>query len=75
LTERAVGGFEFRTTALLEQLKSDPLRTVIFPSQSEIDMARGAFRMIRDEWADASPHRRALLNAVEAEISKSRSEH
>jgi TRAP-type transport system periplasmic protein len=75
LTERAVLGFESRNAALLEQLKSDPQRTVIFPSQSEIDVARQTFRAMREEWADVNPHRRALLNAVEAEISKFRSEH
>jgi TRAP-type C4-dicarboxylate transport system substrate-binding protein len=75
LTQRAVDGFEARTTALLQQLKSDPLRTVMFPSEPEIDLARGVFRMIRNEWADASPHRRLLLNAVDAEISKFRAEH
>jgi TRAP-type C4-dicarboxylate transport system substrate-binding protein len=74
LTERAVNTFEPKSAALLEQLKSDPLRTVIQPSRSEIDMARVAFRTVRSEWAGASPHRRLLLIATEAEIAKFRSE-
>ena len=53
--------FEAYNATLIEQLKSDPQRTVIFPSQSEIDMAKEAFRAVRAEWADASPHHRQLL--------------
>jgi TRAP-type C4-dicarboxylate transport system substrate-binding protein len=75
LTERAVDAFEPRTTAMLEQLKSDPQRTVVFPSEAEIVVARAAFRTLRGEWADANPHHRQLLDAVEAEISRYRSEH
>jgi TRAP-type transport system periplasmic protein len=75
LTERATDAFESRTTALMEQLKSDPQRTVVLPTETEIDTARAAFRAVRGEWADASPRHRQLLNAVEAEISKYRSGH
>ena len=75
LTERAMDGFEVYNTAIFEQLKSDPLRTVILPSKSDIAVAEGAFSAVRNDWADASPHQRLLLNEVEAEISKYRSEH
>ena len=74
LIERAVDAFEPRTTAMLEQLKSDPQRTVVFPSEAEIVVAKAAFRTLRSEWADANPHHRQLLDAVEAEISRYRSE-
>ena len=72
LTQRFVDEDEVYNTALIEQLKSDPLRTVIFPSQSEIEVAKEAFRAVRSEWADASPHHRLLLNTVDAEIQKFR---
>jgi TRAP-type C4-dicarboxylate transport system substrate-binding protein len=75
LIERAIDAFASRDTVLLEQLKSDPQRTVVFPSEAEIVVARAAFRTLRGEWADTSPHHRQLLDAVEAEISKYRSEH
>jgi TRAP-type C4-dicarboxylate transport system substrate-binding protein len=75
LTQRAIDAFEPRTAAQLEQLKSDPQRTVVFPTEAEIATAKAAFRAVRSEWADASPHHRQLLNAVEAEISKYRSGH
>jgi TRAP-type C4-dicarboxylate transport system substrate-binding protein len=75
LVERVVDAYEPYTAALLEQLKSDPLRTATSPTQSEIVQVGEIFRAIRNEWADASPHHRLLLNATEAEISKFRSEH
>jgi TRAP-type C4-dicarboxylate transport system substrate-binding protein len=72
LTQRFVDEDELYNTGLIEQLKSDPLRTVIFPSQSEVEVAKDAFRAVRAEWADASPHHRLLLSTVEAEILKFR---
>jgi TRAP-type C4-dicarboxylate transport system substrate-binding protein len=73
LAERFVKGYELYNAALLEQLKSEPQRKVTFPSQSEIDRAAAAFKAVRVEWADTSPHHRQLLNAVETEILKFRS--
>jgi TRAP-type C4-dicarboxylate transport system substrate-binding protein len=75
LTERFVKGDQSYNAALIERLKSDPMRTVIFPSQSDVDVAEEAFRALRAEWADARPHHRLLLNAVETEISRFRAEH
>jgi TRAP-type C4-dicarboxylate transport system substrate-binding protein len=74
LTGRFVQADEAYNAALIEQLKSDPWRTVIFPQRSEIEVANEAFRAVRAEWADASPHHRQLLSAVEGEILKYRSE-
>jgi TRAP-type C4-dicarboxylate transport system substrate-binding protein len=75
LAERAVNAIEPYTAALFEQLKSDPLRTAVVPTQSEIEVAEEAFRAVRTEWANTSPHHRLLLNRVEAEILKFRAEH
>jgi TRAP-type C4-dicarboxylate transport system substrate-binding protein len=75
LQKRAVDAYELYTASLLEQIKSDPQRTFISPTQSEAEQAEDVFRAIRSEWADASPHHRALLNAAEAEIAKFRSVH
>jgi TRAP-type C4-dicarboxylate transport system substrate-binding protein len=74
LTKGFIDQDEAYNASFIEQLKSDPLRKVIFPSQPEIDVAEESFKAIRAEWADASPHHRALLNAAEAEILKYRSE-
>jgi TRAP-type C4-dicarboxylate transport system substrate-binding protein len=75
LMERFLDADELYNAALVQQLKSDPQRTVMFPSQAETDVAKEAFRAVRNEWADASPHHRQLLTAVETEITKLRSEH
>jgi TRAP-type C4-dicarboxylate transport system substrate-binding protein len=75
LAEQVINGYEPSTAAQLEQLKSDPARTVISPMPSEIVEAEEAFRAVRNQWADASPRHRLLLNVVEAEISRFRSQH
>ena len=75
LAERVVDGYEPNTAAQLERLKTDPLRTAISPMRTEVEQAEAAFRAVRNQWADASPHHRLLLNAVEAEIAKFRAEH
>jgi hypothetical protein len=51
------------------------LRTVVSPSQSDIDAAEETFKAVRAQWADVSPHHRLLLNEAEAQIKKYRSEH
>jgi TRAP-type C4-dicarboxylate transport system substrate-binding protein len=73
LAARYIQGFETYNTDLLEQLKSDPSRKVIFPGQTEIGVAKRAFEEVNAEWAESSPHNRQLLNAVEAELRRVRS--
>jgi TRAP-type C4-dicarboxylate transport system substrate-binding protein len=73
--DRFVAADEAFNSGFVEQLKSDPLRHVIFPSQAEFDVAEETFKAVRAEWADASSHHRLLLSAVEAEIAKYRSDH
>jgi TRAP-type C4-dicarboxylate transport system substrate-binding protein len=58
---------------VLEQLKSDPKRTVIFPSQGDVDAAQAIFRTVTDEWQAANPRNRQLLTTVEEEIAQLRS--
>jgi TRAP-type C4-dicarboxylate transport system substrate-binding protein len=70
---RFIEGSEPYNEEFLEKLKSDPSRKVIFPSQSEIDVADEAFRAVSAAWAEASPHNRKLLSAVEAELRQLRS--
>ena len=56
----------------MEQLKSDPKRTVIFPSRPELDTAQVTFKSMINSWQAKSPHNHELLAAVETEISKLR---
>jgi TRAP-type C4-dicarboxylate transport system substrate-binding protein len=74
LAERFIQGFEPNNKEVLEGLKSDPVRKVIFPGQAESDVANQAFKAVRAEWVEANPRNRALLNAVEAELRQVRSE-
>jgi TRAP-type C4-dicarboxylate transport system substrate-binding protein len=72
LAARIIEGYAPYNKEIVEQLKSDPARVVIFPSQADNDLAAQAFKATRAEWADASPHNRRLLNAVEAELRRLR---
>lgn len=73
LATRFIEGYAPYNKEILEQLKSDPSRKVIFPSPAEIDVAKRAFKVVTVEWTEASPHNRQLLNAVEAELRQLRS--
>jgi TRAP-type C4-dicarboxylate transport system substrate-binding protein len=73
LAARYIQGFEPYNKKILEDLQSDASRKVIFPSEAETDAANHAFKAVRSEWVEASPHNRQLLNAVEAELRQVRS--
>jgi TRAP-type C4-dicarboxylate transport system substrate-binding protein len=73
LAARIVEGYAPYNKEIVEQLKSDPAREVVFPSQADIDVAAIAFKAARMEWAETSPHNRQLLNAAEAELRQLRS--
>jgi TRAP-type transport system periplasmic protein len=73
LAARYIQGFETYNTELLQQLKSDPSRKVIFPSRAESDVAKRAFEAVSAEWAESSPHNRQLLDAVAVELRQARS--
>ena len=72
LAARYIQSFEAYNTQILDELKSDPSRRIIFPSEAETDLADQVFKGVRAEWAEASPHNRALLNAVESELRQVR---
>jgi len=73
LAARFAETFEANNDLVMEQLKSDPRRTVIFPSQPDIDTTRATFRTVIKEWQAKDPHNRELLTVVETEITKLRS--
>jgi TRAP-type C4-dicarboxylate transport system substrate-binding protein len=68
-------GYEKLNVQEIEQLRADPRRTVIMPSQPELDRAQIAFKSVTEEWASRSPYNRALLDRTVAEIVKLRSIH
>jgi hypothetical protein len=53
-------------------VRSDPKRTVVFSSKSDMETAAAAFRAIPDEAMNQSPHSRELLQAAKSEIAKLR---
>jgi hypothetical protein len=57
---------------MMEQLKSDPKRTVVFPSKSDMETAAAAFRAVTDETMNQSPHSREILQAAKSEIANLR---
>jgi TRAP-type C4-dicarboxylate transport system substrate-binding protein len=62
--------FIAKNDLVMEQFKSDPKRTVIFPSQRDLDMAQATYRRVIDEWQARTPRNRELLTMVESEIAK-----
>lgn len=73
LIEKAVTGMDMVDQQVLEQLKSDPRRTVTDPSQSDLDTIRRTFTSVVGQWAAASQHNRELFDRANAEIAKLRS--
>jgi TRAP-type C4-dicarboxylate transport system substrate-binding protein len=72
LAARFAETFVANDDRVMEQFKSDPKRTVIFPSQRDADTAQAVFRTVIDEWQAKNPRNRELLTAVEGEIAKLR---
>jgi TRAP-type C4-dicarboxylate transport system substrate-binding protein len=54
---------------LLDQLRHDPKRRVVFPSPSDLKTADAAFNAVREQWAARAGYK-ALLEDAQAEIRK-----
>lgn len=70
--ERFIKNFDVVNVQMMEQLKSDPKRTVVIPSKSDMERADAAFKAVTDEAMDKSPRSRELLRAAKSEIAKLR---
>jgi TRAP-type C4-dicarboxylate transport system substrate-binding protein len=57
---------------ILQELKSDPARTVVFPSPADLQIAHAVFTSVIAEWAAKSPHDSQLLKLTEAQIAELR---
>jgi TRAP-type C4-dicarboxylate transport system substrate-binding protein len=73
LSERAAAGLHALDMQILEQLKSDPKRTVTDLSPADMASTQRIFASVVKDWAAMNPHNRQLLTAVEGEIAKLRS--
>jgi TRAP-type C4-dicarboxylate transport system substrate-binding protein len=73
LAARFVDGYEKFNAEEIEQLRVDPRRQVIIPSQLEFYRAQLVFKSVTEEWASRNGHNRALLDQATAELVKLRS--
>jgi TRAP-type C4-dicarboxylate transport system substrate-binding protein len=64
--------FEGINVTSMAQLKSDPKRKVILPSDSDRILIEAAFKSVTEEWAARDPRNRELLGLARAEVAKLR---
>ena len=72
IAARFIETYDRSDNQVMEQLKSDPKRKVIFPSSSDLEIAHIAFKSVIAEWAAKDPHYRDLLKLTETEIAQLR---
>ena len=72
LAARFAETFDTNNNLVMEQLKSDPKRTVIFPSQPDLDTAQATYRTVIKEWQTEDSYNLKLLTRVETELAKLR---
>jgi TRAP-type transport system periplasmic protein len=72
LAERSTQAFAAGNNLALEQLRSDPKRVLIVPSQTDLDLAQHGFRSVVDKWAAIDPHNREMLKGLRTELAKLR---
>lgn len=58
--------------SVIRQLQSEPRRTVVIPSQADLNAMQPAFKSVIDGWLAKSPRNRELYAMVEAEIANVR---
>lgn len=70
---RFIATYDAENKLAIEQLKSDPNRKVVTPSQADREQAKSAFGAVIEKWLADDPRNRELLTQVDVEISKIRS--
>jgi TRAP-type C4-dicarboxylate transport system substrate-binding protein len=70
---RFIETYDRSDAQILEYLRSDPNRKVVFPSPADLNIAHVAFKAVIAEWTTTSPHDSELLKLTETEIAKLRS--
>jgi TRAP-type C4-dicarboxylate transport system substrate-binding protein len=68
-----INAYSVSDREVMTQLKSDPQRTLVYPSQRDLDVAHSTFKAVIAEWTAKSPHYRDLLNLVATKTAKLRS--
>ena len=72
IATRFIENYDRSDNQIMVQLKSDPKRTIAFPSASDLEIAHLAFKSVIAEWAAKSSHNRDILKITEAEIAQLR---
>jgi len=75
MAARYVEGYDAINNPIMEQLRLDPKRKVIFPSKPDLDTAQVAIKTVMQEWLARNPRNRELLAAAQTEIAKIRAAH
>src|ERR1700694_3116804 len=70
--ERFIESYDHSDELVLEQLKSDPKRSLVFPSSSALSLAQSAFKSVIADWLDNQPRHQDLLQKAETELAKLR---
>ena len=73
--ERFIATYEAVESEIMRQLRSDPNRRVIDPSQRDLQTAHAAFGSVLQEWVAISRHNDRLLRAAQLEIARLRQSH
>jgi TRAP-type C4-dicarboxylate transport system substrate-binding protein len=66
---------ETATMLIMDQLKSDPKRTVINPSQADTETANAVFKSVVADYAALSPHNAELVRAARMAVERLRVQH
>jgi TRAP-type C4-dicarboxylate transport system substrate-binding protein len=69
IAARFIENYDRSDNQVMVQLKSDPKRTIVFPSAPDLEIAHLAFKSVIAEWAAKSSHNRNILKITEAEIA------
>ncbi len=73
LSKIAVTAMDLVDETVLAELKANPKRTVIYPSQPDLGTIKQTYNSVVEQWAAADKHNRQLLDMVEAKLLKHRS--
>jgi TRAP-type C4-dicarboxylate transport system substrate-binding protein len=70
--ERFIAAYDASNDAAMARLKAESPRTMIYPSQLDLDAADAAFKTVIEGWVAESPRNSELLKLARTEIAKLR---
>jgi TRAP-type C4-dicarboxylate transport system substrate-binding protein len=73
--DRFIESYDRSDAIVLDELKSDPKRKVVFPSSSDLDRAQDVYQSVIADWVGADPRNQELINLTEKELASVRAMH